>query len=164
MRLAGRWQSALGKKWGGSPIFMPPSELYMALQRAVIEGFMLPWHIVNVFKLYEVAPYITHTDFSCNLSIMPMNLKSWNALTKEDQGIFNEAASKLKPWMDAEMISIRDSYREAIISKGAKVYDLTPEEKSPYLRDAFAQWPEVRKVSGPFGNELADILMKFRDE
>jgi TRAP-type C4-dicarboxylate transport system substrate-binding protein len=164
MRLAGRWQSALGKKWGGSPIFLPPAELYLALQRGVIDGFMLPWHIVTVFKLYEVAPYITNTDFSCNLSIMPMNLSKWNSLTEEDKGIFNEAVRTLKPWMDAEMIRIRDSYRKDIVSNGAKVYDLTQEEKALYLIDAFAQWPEVRKISGLFGNELADILTKFRDE
>ena len=164
IRVPGRWLAAVGKKWGGSPVFMPPPELYLALQRGVIDGCMLPWHITNSFKIYEVAPYITHADFSNSLAIMPMNLKKWNALTKTDQDIFNKAINELRPWHNENMKKEFASIRENLVSKGVKIYDLTPAEKAAYLKDPFAQWPEVREVSGPLGNELADILMKYREK
>ena len=163
-RVPGRWLAAVAKKWGASPVFMPGPELYLALQRGVIDGCMLPWHITNSFKIYEVTPYITHTDFSNSLAIMPMNLKKWNALTKIDQEIFNEVIEEIRPWHNDEMKKEFDKIRKNLISKGAKIYDLTTAEKALYLKDSFAQWPEVRKVSGPLGNELADILVKYRDE
>jgi len=164
MRLGGRWQSALGKEWGASPVFMPPPDLYLALQRGVIEGFMLPWHLVHAFKLYEVTPYITATGFSNNLGIITMNLKKWNALTESDQEIFNRTTDELRIWSYLEMLTSLDREREDIISKGGKVYDLNPEEKSRYLKSAYEMWPEVRKVSGPIGNELCDILENFREK
>ncbi|MBW1804052.1 MAG: TRAP transporter substrate-binding protein DctP [Deltaproteobacteria bacterium] len=164
MRLGGRWQSGLGKKWGASPVFMPPPDLYLALQRGVIEGFMLPWHLVHAFKLYEVTPYITHTGFSNNLGIITMNLKKWNALTEADQAIFNKTADEVLAWAYMEMMSSHDRERGDILSKGGKVYDLTPAERSVYLKSSYEMWPEVRKVSGPIGNELCDILEKFREK
>ena len=45
-----------------------------------------------------------------------------------------------------------------------KIHELTREEKSVYLKDAYAMYPEVRKVSGALGNKFIDILEKFRDK
>jgi len=163
MRLPGRWQSTLGKEWGASPVFLPPSELYLALQRGVIDGFMLPWHLVHAGKLYEVAPYIAHTDFSNLIGLVTMTLKKWNELTQEDRKIFNQVSEEVAEWCLPEILKSQEKERAEIISKGGKVYDLTPAEKSSYLDDCYALWPEVRKASGPIGNKFADILEDYRD-
>ena len=76
MRLAGRWQSTLAKTWGASPVFMPPSDLYLAMQRGVIDGYMLIYDIVFGLKLYEVGPYIMDSGFSNNIENVTMNLKN----------------------------------------------------------------------------------------
>ena len=162
MRLGGRWQSSLGKKWGGSPVFMPPPDLYLALQRGVIEGFMLPWHLTWAFKLNEVTPYVTDTGLNCNLGIVTMNLKKWKALTQKDQEIFNKTADEVMTWANLEMASGEMKERQDIISKGGKVYDLTSEEKRIYTKSTYEMWPEVRKAGGPIGNKLADILEKYK--
>ena len=164
MRLAGRWQSTLGKQWGGSPIFMVPGELYIALQRGVIDGYMLIYDIVYGLKLYEVAPYIMDSGFSNNIENVTMNLQKWNTLTKPDQEIFNQGVKEIKPWNYHETLAYYDTLKKDMISKGTQIYYLTPEEKKLYLNDAFALWPEVRKISGPIGNQFMDILQKFKDE
>ncbi|MBW2064830.1 MAG: TRAP transporter substrate-binding protein [Deltaproteobacteria bacterium] len=163
MRLAGRWQSTLGKKWGASPIFLPPAELYLALQRGVIDGYMLIWDIVYGLKLYEVAPYIVDTGFSNNAEVVTMNLKKWRSLTKEDRDIFLQGIKDIKPWTYRETLKYYDFLRKDIISKGGKIHKLTPEAKSLYLKDAFALYPEVRKVAGTIGNKFIDILEPHRD-
>lgn len=164
MRLAGRWQSTLGKKWGASPVFMPPAELYLALQRGVIDGYMLIWDIVYGLKLYEVAPYIVDTGFSNNLEVVTMNIKKWNALSKADQGIFNSAVKEVMPWTYSETLKHYENLKKDVLSKGGKIHHLTPAEKSSYLKDAFSLYPEVKKVSGPLGNKFIDILEKYRDK
>lgn len=162
IRVPGRWLALVGEKWGASPMFMAPPELYLALQRGVIDGCMLPWHITDSFKIYEVAPFITHANFSNSLAIMPMNLKKWESLTKEDQAIFDKAIAYLRPWHDQNQKKEFAEIREDLKSKGVKIYDLTAAEMAEYLKEPFAQWSEVRKESGPLGNELADILMNYR--
>jgi len=163
MRLAGRWQSTLGKKWGASPIFLPPVELYLALQRGVIDGYMLIWDIVYGLKLYEVAPFIVDTGFSNNAEVVTMNLKKWRALTDEDRGIFLQGIRDIKPWTYRETLKYYDFLKKDIISKGGKIYKLSPEEKALYLKDAHALYPEVRKIAGTIVNMFIDILEPYRD-
>jgi TRAP-type transport system periplasmic protein len=164
MRLGGRWQSTLGKTWGASPIFMVPGELYLALQRGVIDGYMLIYDIVYGLKLYEVSPYIMDSGFSNNVEIVTMNLQKWNGLTKGDQEIFLQGIKEVKPWNYTETVKYYEDVKKDILSKGGKIYRLTPEEKGLYLKDAFSLWPEVRTISGPVGNQFMDILQKFKDE
>ena len=164
MRLAGRWQSTLGKEWGASPVFMPPSDLYLALQRGVIDGYMLIWDIIYGLKLNEVAPYNVDTEFSNNLEVVTMNLDKWNTLSKTDQEILSQTVDEVKPWTYRETLKHYDALKKDIVSKGGKIHVSTPEEKSLFLKDAFALYPEVRKVSGPVGNKFIDILEKFREK
>ncbi len=164
MRLAGRWQSTLGKTWGASPVFMPPAELYVALQRGVIDGYMLIWDIVYGLKLYEVGPYIADSGFSNNAEVVTMNLKKWQQLSPADQEIFNKTRNEIKPWTYQETLKHYDNLKKDILAKGGKIHKMTAEEKSLYLQDAFAVYPEVRKVSGPIGNKFIDILEPYRDK
>lgn len=164
MRLAGRWQSTLGKKWGASPIFMPPAELYVALQRGVIDGYMLIWDIVYGLKLYEVAPYIVDSGFSNNAEVVTMNLKKWNQLTPADQKIFNEVRNEVKPWTYKETLMHYERLKKDVIAKGGKIHEMTAEEKSMYLKDAHALYPDVKKVSGPLGNKFIELLAPYRDK
>lgn len=164
IRLAGRWQSELGKMWGASPVFMPPNDLYLALQRGVIDGYMLIYDITYGLKLFEVAPYIADAGFSNNIENVTMNLKKWKALTKEDQEIFTEAVDAVKPWNLQETIKYYDKIKKDMVSKGTKIYEINDAEKSAYLKDAYSLYPEVKKVSGSMGGQFMDILEKYRQK
>jgi len=162
MRLAGRWQSTLGKMWGASPVFLPPPELYLACQRGVIDGFMLIYDITYGLKLYEVTPYITDTTFSNNIEIITMNLKKWNSLTKEDQKIFLDAVAEVEPWNMTETTNVVEKIKKDMIAKGAKIHILTKEERKNYLKDSYSLWPEVENYSGKMGKQFMNILEKYR--
>jgi TRAP-type C4-dicarboxylate transport system substrate-binding protein len=164
IRLGGRWQSELGKKWGASPVFLPPGELYIALQKGVIDGYMLIWDIIYGLKLYEVAPFHADTNFSNNAECVTMNLKKWETMTKEDQAIFSAAVNETKPWTFKETLKYYDELKKDLISKGVKIHTLTPEERSRYLQDAHSLYPEVEKVSGPIGKRFIDALEPYRDK
>ena len=164
MRLGGRWQSDLGNKWGASPVFLSPGELYIALQKGVIDGYMLIWDLIYGAKLFEVAPYHIDSEFSNNIEHVTMNLKKWESMTKEDQDIFNAAVKETKPWTTRETLKYYDDLKKDLIGKGVKIHQLTPEEKALYLKDAYALYPEVEKISGPTGKKFMDAMEKFRDK
>jgi TRAP-type transport system periplasmic protein len=164
MRLGGRWQSTLGQKWGCSPVFMQPNDLYIALQKGVIDGYMLIYDIVYGLKLYEVSPFIMDSGFSNNIEIVTMNLDKWKVLTPADREVFQQAIKDAKPWNYQETLKYYDDVKKDILAKGGKIYPLTPAEKNLYLKDAFGLWDEARKISGTLGNKFMDILMKYKDE
>jgi TRAP-type C4-dicarboxylate transport system substrate-binding protein len=162
MRIAGRWGGTLAQKWGASSVFLGPGDMYLGLQRGIIDGYMLIWSFLYVGKLYEVAPFMTDTGFNSNYTIIPMNLKKWNTLTEADKKIFKEIIQEMNVYSDKAVREENENVRKDIIAKGGKIYDLTPAERRVYLKDCYALWPEVRKISGPLGNKLADILEEYR--
>jgi TRAP-type C4-dicarboxylate transport system substrate-binding protein len=164
MRMSGRFQSALAGKWGASPVFMPPGELFLALQRGTIDGYQLIVDIISGFKLYEVSPYLTMPNFSNNIEFVTMNLAKWNAMTAADRAVFQKSLEEVNAWMVPASKKEMDSLKANMATKGAKIYYTTREEDNAYLKDAFAQWSEVRQASGPIGNEFCDILEKFRQQ
>ncbi|MBI4634653.1 MAG: TRAP transporter substrate-binding protein DctP [Deltaproteobacteria bacterium] len=164
MRVSGRFQSTLAAKWGASPVFMPPGELFLALQRGTIDGHQLIVDIINGLKLYEVTPYLTMPNFSNNIEFVTMNLKKWNAMTEADRAVFQRALDEIKVRMVQDFKKDLEALKTTMASKGAKIYYTTREEDRAYLKDAVALWPEVRKASGPLGNEFCDILEKFRQK
>ena len=103
------------------------------------------------------------SGFTNNIENMTMNLKKWNAMTKADQEIFTAAVQEIKPWIFYVTLKYCENIKKAMVSKGAKIYQLTPEEKSRYLKDAYSLYPEVRKVSGEIGGQFMDILSDFRE-
>jgi TRAP-type C4-dicarboxylate transport system substrate-binding protein len=164
VRMSGRFQSALSAKWGASPVFMPPGELFLALQRGTIDGYQLIVDIIAGFKLYEVSPYLTIPNFSNNIEFVTMNLTKWNAMTEADRAVFQRSLEEVKTWMIPASKKEMDALKANMASKGAKIYYTTREEDRAYLKDSFAAWAQVREASGPIGNEFCDILEKFRQQ
>ncbi len=164
MRVAGRWQSTLGKMWGAAAVILPPNDIYPAVQKGAIDGYMLIYDMVYGLKLSEVSPYIMDSGFSNNVEVVTMNLEKWKALTQTDRDIFQQAIKDAKVWNYKETLKYYEELKKDILSKGGKIYHLTSEEKSRYLKDAFSLYPEVKKVSGPVGNKFIEILQKFKDD
>ncbi len=162
MRMAGRWQSTLAEMWGASPLFMPPGDLYLVLQRGTVDGFLLIFDIVYGLKLYEVAPYITDTALSNTIEPVTMNLDKWKALSKEDQAIFKSVAKEVEFWNHGETLKVVEDIKKDIMAKGGKIYELNKEEKSLYMKDVKKLEPEVAKVSKETGRKFIEILEKYK--
>src|SRR5690606_14799884 len=59
IRVPSRNSGLLVEAWGGSPVSMPVSEIYTAMQTGVIDGAMIDGTATNAFKLGEVADFLT---------------------------------------------------------------------------------------------------------
>lgn len=89
---------AYGKAMGANPTPIAYAEAYMALQQGVADGLENPMSAIESMKFYEVQDYIILTHHVTNACFFVMNDAKFNKLSKEDQGIINQAfteASKL---------------------------------------------------------------------
>ena len=162
MRASGRFSSIMTQMWGASPVFMPPGDLYLSLQRGVIDGFLLIYDIAYGLKLYEVAPYITDTALSNTLELVTMNLEKWNALSKEDQEIFKAVVGEVEPWNFTETLKVTEGIKKDIVAKGGMIYELNDEEKSLYMKDVKTLEPQIEEVSKETGRKFMDILENYK--
>ena len=88
-------QMKLWQATGAAPMVIPASELYTSLSSGLVDG--QENDIVasaQMLKLYEVAPYFTETDYIKQAMLMYMSDKTWQAMTEEEQGWWNEALAK----------------------------------------------------------------------
>jgi len=72
-------------------------------------------------------------------------------------------AYKLDKFLEMQE-AVEPTMIELCATKGDKIHHLTAEEKSLYLKDAFALYPEVKKISGPIGNKFIGLLAPYRDK
>lgn len=92
IRVPSRNAGLLVEAWGGSPVSMPVSEIYNALQTGVIDGAMIDGTGINAFKLGEVTNYVTK---GMKTTISPffivMNRDAYEALSPEQQAAVDAA-------------------------------------------------------------------------
>ncbi len=125
------------KNLGANPIAMHPPEWYMALERGVAEGFLVPFNVPFEFKVLPMLKVHTDLNIAWQGAQVVMNLKQWNKLPADLQKTIND----LNPWALKE--SLRALQASIDMAKGAakkmdhKIIVPTPEESN--------QWFELLK-------------------
>lgn len=162
-RTAGRWQGETIQAWGGKPVVIPLGDLQSALQRGTVDCTLLIYNLLDSFKIYEAAPYITRVDHSIQHTAFTMNLDKWNELSAADQDIFRQAA--VEAWDYG--IKLRDDRTLETLANlernGARLCT-PPESELVRLRSAAEQvWEQIRRETGPRGQQIMDIAAKYRD-
>jgi tripartite ATP-independent transporter DctP family solute receptor len=81
--------------YGAQTVHMPFGEVYTSLQTGVVQ---IAENGVNVYmanKHYEVAPVLSMTEHEANNNCIWVSDKTWNSLTKEQQGWVDAAAAEV---------------------------------------------------------------------
>ena len=83
------------KALGGVPVTMPGSEVYLALERGVLDADLHPWEAAYSYKWYEVVRYHTKADlYLGGLFIATMNLDTWNKLPADVKEVISKYSGK----------------------------------------------------------------------
>ena len=95
IRVPSRNSGLLVQAWGATPVSMPVSEIYNAMQTGVIDGAMIDGTATRAFKLGEVAKYLT---LGMKTTISPffilMNRDAFDSLTPDQQAAIEAAGRK----------------------------------------------------------------------
>ena len=136
---------------GASPVVMPATDLYMALQRGMIEGTVFPIPSIGNFKLQEVAKHLTLVPLLGGTNFGLFNKKTWESLPEEYR-------KGLEPYMGMRaMVSFTNcsdgvvpAEKEKLTAGGVTITELSPEE--------LARWAE--KLSPVYEAWIADMESK----
>ncbi len=70
---------------GGTPIFMPVTEVYLALEKGVVDGILMSMIGYRGYKLYDLISYVNDVWMTDNVNWCTMNLNKWNSLPADIQ-------------------------------------------------------------------------------
>ncbi|HEX2966068.1 MAG TPA: TRAP transporter substrate-binding protein [Syntrophorhabdaceae bacterium] len=122
------------RAWGGSPINIPITDTYEALQRGMLDGIFTGYSGLTDFKLHEQLSHYTTIGVGVSVATGLMNLKTWNSLPPDIQKIITDiSGSNLSARIgDVFDKAQRDALAEAT-KLGGKVYTLSSADKAALL-------------------------------
>jgi TRAP-type C4-dicarboxylate transport system substrate-binding protein len=94
---------------GFSTVFMPMSDIYMALERGVLDGTQIDWDLGVSRRWGDVVKYINQITMLTPAFYMIMNKKKWDSLPPDIQQVFEEMSGEYAArqfdeyWENAEM-------------------------------------------------------------
>lgn len=93
LRCGGIANEAL-KIYGAVPVSLKHGDMYLAMQRGVVDGIVFPLGAARAFKLDEVSKYVLKIDFFSYHLQEAMNLRTWRKLPKDLQEAVMRASAK----------------------------------------------------------------------
>jgi TRAP-type C4-dicarboxylate transport system substrate-binding protein len=91
VRTFGAINPKMFKALGAVPVSMPHTDAYEGLKRGTLDSVYLTWTGFFVFKLFEVAQYISDVNFGANGGYLNyINLDLWNSWPRKLKALFNQ--------------------------------------------------------------------------
>jgi TRAP-type C4-dicarboxylate transport system substrate-binding protein len=129
---------------GISPVFIAPPELYTALERGVVEGFIFPLRGPRMSGWTETTKYIiAHPFYRDDLAFI-VNLDAWNKIPKSAQAKIEEITLEFENHMVDYIKQLDDEEFELLAKDGVKKVVFSPEEAKTFVETAYrVKWKEM---------------------
>ena len=149
------------KGLGGNPVVIPPTEVYVALERNVVDGFCWPAVGIRDWGWQKQVKYIVEPGFYQVPNPLLMNLDTWNKLPKKFKDLLTEAAVEAEKRAIAHFDELAKQERPILLKEGLQVIDLPPAEKEKFLKVAYDEgWKDVLGKNPVTGPKLKELLTK----
>ncbi len=127
-----------------TPVVIPFPDIYTAMERSTIDGFIIASSMALEYSWEEVTKYFTDPPvYNINLEIL-MNLDKWNSLSPELQEIISGSISEFESESKSESIAYVENYRKRMIDAGMVPLDWSDADIKWFADTAFdASWKDL---------------------
>jgi TRAP-type C4-dicarboxylate transport system substrate-binding protein len=152
----------LVKAYGGSPSSMPLTDVYTAMERGVVDGYMIVCPVALGFKLYEVTKYGLKTGVYASEPVTLINLDKWNKLSKSQQDLLLDVHKKMEPEATEYMLDLDGKAWKKFEASGMKITEFTPSDAESFRKTASkVGWDYVTKRCPEYGPQLKKLSKQF---
>jgi len=135
---------------------MPISEVYTALERKLIEGYLSPAGGLISFGAHEVLRYAIDHPFFADYVVLVMNPKAWNNLSEKHQNIIKNTLIKEAPEFgrlnNEDEMKARAGFKKA----GVQFIKFAPSDREKFIETVYSSMWEAWIARMP------EIAPKFR--
>ena len=134
IRVPSRNAGLIVEAWGGTPVSMPVSEIYNAMQTGVIDGAMIDGTATMAFKLGEVANFLTvGMDTTISPFFILMNRDAFDGLSAEHQAALKAVGREVSDLGNKVQLTEAAKGIEAFgAMKGKELIRLTADEAAAF--------------------------------
>ena len=141
---------------GATAVAMDPSELYLALQQGVVDGFEYPLPDLISYKFYEVSKYLSLDGHTTDFFLVSINKTLWQGMSAEEQGMMAQAMKTAMEWQWREQPGeIAKSLTK--LKTLMQVNELSDADKALFIE---ATKPVYAQFESSVGKEFLDFARK----
>jgi TRAP-type C4-dicarboxylate transport system substrate-binding protein len=153
------------KAIGGTPMFIPMPDNYIAMQKGTVDGVGATWEAIQAFRLHEVGKYVTvNLPLGASYFAIVMNNKTWASLPKDIQdAIMSVSGLKGSKFFGKNFFDSAKAEVPKVAKKGGydlSVYSLPESERERWIKVAgkpvLDSW--VKRMEGKGYSEARNIL------
>jgi TRAP-type C4-dicarboxylate transport system substrate-binding protein len=149
------------KALGATPIDTAPGDVYEALERGVVDGFMWPLVTIRSWGWQEVTKYVVGPPFYKVSHPLLMNAKKWDSLPKHIQDVLMEALRLEVIAIDKRNKGEVDTEYKELKKAGLEIIKFSRAETKKYLDMAYDEgWKGQLKMEQDYTNKLRKLLTK----
>ncbi|ODT83689.1 MAG: ABC transporter substrate-binding protein [Pelagibacterium sp. SCN 64-44] len=157
IRVPSRNAGLLVEAWGGSPVSMPVSEIYTALQTGVIDGAMIDGTATTAFRLAEVTDYLTvGIESTISPFFIVMNRDQFNALPADQQAALEEAGLQASVLGNQTQLNVAAAGIKAFADAPGKELITLSEDEARAFHDLNA--PVVARIVAETGGNAQAVI------
>jgi len=164
LRTVGGTYSLAVSIMGASPVSIATPEVYMSLERGIIDGLTTDPGFLELIRGWEVLKYGTTNPIASGIHQVLMSKKVWDSLPCELQVIIDEYCQGF--WSDRLMFAINweERAQAALVENGLELYDISSDEIAHWqelAEPAVEGWIEEWEAQGIPAREAVEIARKI---
>ncbi|MCW7539016.1 TRAP transporter substrate-binding protein [Aquabacterium sp. A7-Y] len=160
---------------GATPVAMPLPAVAEAVNKGVIDGFLLPWEVIPSVKLQEMVKFHSETEPSrpalySALFILAMNQAKYHSLPADLKAIIDRnsgagfSATAGKIWDESQAVG-----RKPAVDRGNTFYTIPATELDHWIKASaplYDEWVSNMNKAGLPGKQMLqdarDLLVKYK--
>ncbi len=154
--------------WGAVPIAQPITETYQSLQLGVLDGTVLVWEGMGVFKLNELTKYATVGNLYTMPMMIVMNKKKWDSLPADVKTLFEDTTGlKMSMAAGKAFDDMETPFREMALKKGIEEIILEPSEYQKMVDSTLPlreEWSAEMEAKGLPGKSVLKTALKYIEQ
>lgn len=151
------------KALGAAPINLPMGDIYTAMERGAVDGFVMT-HLgfVKDFSWHEVTKYVVDYPLYQATAVILANPNKWNEIPANVQKeIISFKQSTVDPAVSDYYIRLSQKDWQLMMDKGVEPIKFSKPEGDAFLKMAYdAAWNQVNSKSPELGPKLEQMLVK----
>ena len=148
------------KSWGAIPIPLPLGEVYTSLQQKLVEGTQNSVDLLEMFKFYEVAKYVTETGHQASTGAIVINKKWLDSLPADLQKAVRDGGQAAGA-AAMKIVAKLETQAWDTMKKKAIYFKFPEEERAKMKASIKPVWDMVR--NDPAKAEVLDALVQAVD-
>lgn len=149
------------KGLGGNPVVIAPTDVFLALERGVVDGYCWPEVGIRDWGWEKHTKYMVEPGFYRVPNPLIMNKKAFDSLPKHLQELLIAATVEAEKRTYNLFQDLAKKERPELVKAGIQIIELPPAEREKFLKVAYDEgWKDIIQKLPKEGPELKKYLTK----